>query len=210
MPRRTEMICKNPAKQPYLYLTLFPFFSVFIYSMPGYTCSIKERMLYSSCKNRLLDDVERDYQLEVTKKVPVTLRVKRVKARLSFLKKEFFNPSCFLGCVFVLVDGDRQRRRPHRGLPVWGSPPDGADLKAGLCQASRTGGEARQQAPHQGCRGERGRELKKKKKNPPVFFDLFAIAYLHFTVLRHIERTTTEKNRNFSFFFPSSATWKEI
>lgn len=42
---------------------------VFIYSMPGYTCSIKERMLYSSCKNRLLDEVERDYQLEVTKKV---------------------------------------------------------------------------------------------------------------------------------------------
>lgn len=44
-------------------------FPVFIYSMPGYTCSIKERMLYSSCKNRLLDEVERDYQLEVTKKV---------------------------------------------------------------------------------------------------------------------------------------------
>lgn len=39
--------------------------------MPGYTCSIKERMLYSSCKNRLLDEVERDYQLEVTKKVQV-------------------------------------------------------------------------------------------------------------------------------------------
>lgn len=44
---------------------------VFIYSMPGYTCSIKERMLYSSCKNRLLDEVERDYQLEVTKKVHI-------------------------------------------------------------------------------------------------------------------------------------------
>lgn len=40
--------------------------------MPGYTCSIKERMLYSSCKNRLLDEVERDYQLEVTKKVQMT------------------------------------------------------------------------------------------------------------------------------------------
>ncbi|CAK6955481.1 hypothetical protein KUCAC02_030788 [Scomber scombrus] len=45
---------------------------VFIYSMPGYTCSIKERMLYSSCKNRLLEEVERDYQLEVTKKVEIT------------------------------------------------------------------------------------------------------------------------------------------
>ncbi|XP_068599103.1 twinfilin-2-like [Brachionichthys hirsutus] len=44
---------------------------VFIYSMPGYACSIKERMLYSSCKNRLLDEVERDYQLEVTKKMEI-------------------------------------------------------------------------------------------------------------------------------------------
>ncbi|XP_026162298.1 twinfilin-2-like isoform X2 [Mastacembelus armatus] len=44
---------------------------VFIYSMPGYTCSIKERMLYSSCKNRLLDEVERDYHLEVTKKMEI-------------------------------------------------------------------------------------------------------------------------------------------
>ncbi|XP_010773574.1 WD repeat-containing protein 82-like isoform X3 [Notothenia coriiceps] len=44
---------------------------VFIYSMPGYTCSIKERMLYSSCKNRLLDEVEKDYQLEVTKKMEI-------------------------------------------------------------------------------------------------------------------------------------------
>ncbi|XP_029287161.1 twinfilin-2b isoform X2 [Cottoperca gobio] len=44
---------------------------VFIYSMPGYSCSIKERMLYSSCKNRLLDEVEKDYQLEVTKKMEI-------------------------------------------------------------------------------------------------------------------------------------------
>ena len=37
--------------------------------MPGYKCSIKERMLYSSCKSRLLDSVEQDFQLEVAKKV---------------------------------------------------------------------------------------------------------------------------------------------
>ncbi|XP_031542340.2 toll-like receptor 9 isoform X2 [Vicugna pacos] len=41
---------------------------VFIYSMPGYKCSIKERMLYSSCKSRLLDSVEQDFQLEIAKK----------------------------------------------------------------------------------------------------------------------------------------------
>ncbi|XP_030632336.1 twinfilin-2 [Chanos chanos] len=44
---------------------------VFIYSMPGYSCSIKERMLYSSCKSRLLDEVERDYHLEVAKKLEI-------------------------------------------------------------------------------------------------------------------------------------------
>uniref|UniRef100_A0A7N6A373 ADF-H domain-containing protein n=1 Tax=Anabas testudineus TaxID=64144 RepID=A0A7N6A373_ANATE len=44
---------------------------VFIYSMPGYSCSIKERMLYSSCKSRLLDEVEKDYHLEVAKKLEI-------------------------------------------------------------------------------------------------------------------------------------------
>lgn len=43
--------------------------SVFIYSMPGYSCNVKERMLYSSCKSRLLEEVERDYHLEIAKKV---------------------------------------------------------------------------------------------------------------------------------------------
>uniref|UniRef100_A0A8C2KSX6 ADF-H domain-containing protein n=1 Tax=Cyprinus carpio TaxID=7962 RepID=A0A8C2KSX6_CYPCA len=44
---------------------------VFIYSMPGYSCSIKERMLYSSCKSRLLEEVERDFYLEVAKKLEI-------------------------------------------------------------------------------------------------------------------------------------------
>lgn len=75
---RAEMyIWNNPVKQQTsvvssICVKLFFLFPVFIYSMPGYTCSIKERMLYSSCKNRLLDEVERDYQLEVTKKVQIT------------------------------------------------------------------------------------------------------------------------------------------
>lgn len=45
--------------------------TVFIYSMPGYKCSIKERMLYSSCKSRLLDSVEQDFQLQISKKVGI-------------------------------------------------------------------------------------------------------------------------------------------
>jgi len=36
---------------------------VFIYSMPGYECSIKERMLYSSCRNALVDQIG---QLNIT------------------------------------------------------------------------------------------------------------------------------------------------
>ncbi|XP_062977204.1 twinfilin-2 isoform X2 [Elgaria multicarinata webbii] len=44
---------------------------VFVYSMPGYKCSIKERMLYSSCKSRLLDSVEQDFCLEIAKKIEI-------------------------------------------------------------------------------------------------------------------------------------------
>ena len=32
---------------------------VFIYSMPGYACSIRERMLYSSCKAPVTDIIEK-------------------------------------------------------------------------------------------------------------------------------------------------------
>ncbi|KAM8973790.1 twinfilin-1 [Pelodytes ibericus] len=44
---------------------------VFIYSMPGYTCSIRERMMYSSCKNPLLDIIESRLQMEVVKKMEI-------------------------------------------------------------------------------------------------------------------------------------------
>ncbi|XP_032819069.1 twinfilin-1-like [Petromyzon marinus] len=44
---------------------------VFIYSMPGYKCSIKERMLYSSCKSSLLDVAEKKIGLDVAKKLEI-------------------------------------------------------------------------------------------------------------------------------------------
>uniref|UniRef100_UPI00398F386B twinfilin-2 isoform X2 n=1 Tax=Pristiophorus japonicus TaxID=55135 RepID=UPI00398F386B len=44
---------------------------VFIYSMPGYKCSIKDRMLYSSCKGPLLDVAEQQLQLKVVKKIEI-------------------------------------------------------------------------------------------------------------------------------------------
>ncbi|KFO18645.1 Twinfilin-1 [Fukomys damarensis] len=44
---------------------------VFIYSMPGYTCSIRERMLYSSCKSPLLEIVERQLQMDIIRKIEI-------------------------------------------------------------------------------------------------------------------------------------------
>uniref|UniRef100_A0ABM5GFW7 Twinfilin-1 n=1 Tax=Pogona vitticeps TaxID=103695 RepID=A0ABM5GFW7_9SAUR len=44
---------------------------VFIYSMPGYMCSIRERMLYSSCKSPLLEIVERQLWIPVIRKIEI-------------------------------------------------------------------------------------------------------------------------------------------
>ncbi|XP_075456233.1 twinfilin-1 [Ascaphus truei] len=44
---------------------------VFLYSMPGYTCSIRERMLYSSCKNPLLHVIENRLLMEIVKKIEI-------------------------------------------------------------------------------------------------------------------------------------------
>lgn len=41
---------------------------VFVYSMPGYTCSVKERMMYSSCKAPFLDTIAA-LGVEITKKL---------------------------------------------------------------------------------------------------------------------------------------------
>ncbi|XP_053602521.1 twinfilin [Plodia interpunctella] len=43
---------------------------VFIYSMPGYSCSIKERMMYSSCKGQFLDNLEK-MGLEIAKRLEI-------------------------------------------------------------------------------------------------------------------------------------------
>jgi len=40
-----------------------------MYSMPGYNCSIKERMLYSSCKGPLIYAMENEFGLVMDKKV---------------------------------------------------------------------------------------------------------------------------------------------
>ncbi|KAJ3612565.1 hypothetical protein NHX12_020836, partial [Muraenolepis orangiensis] len=45
--------------------------ALFIYSMPGYKCSIRDRMLYSSCKNNLLEMVENNLQIHIAKKMEI-------------------------------------------------------------------------------------------------------------------------------------------
>ncbi|XP_067832256.1 twinfilin-2-like isoform X1 [Heptranchias perlo] len=44
---------------------------VFIYSMPGNNCTIKERMLYSSCKGPFLNSVEQQLGLQIARKVEI-------------------------------------------------------------------------------------------------------------------------------------------
>jgi len=41
---------------------------VFVYSMPGYSCSVRERMMYSSCKAPFLEELAA-LGVEVVKKV---------------------------------------------------------------------------------------------------------------------------------------------
>lgn len=45
--------------------------TLFIYSMPGQNCSVKERMIYSSCKAPLLDQSEREHRLHFDKKLEI-------------------------------------------------------------------------------------------------------------------------------------------
>ncbi|XP_026523428.1 twinfilin-1 [Notechis scutatus] len=44
---------------------------IFIYSMPGFVCSIQERMLYSSCKSPLLEIAERQLWLQIIRKIEI-------------------------------------------------------------------------------------------------------------------------------------------
>ncbi|XP_057703167.1 twinfilin-2 [Corythoichthys intestinalis] len=74
-----DLPCRVPKNTPRYHFFLYKHLHegdylesiVFIYSMPGYSCSVKERMLYSSCKSRLLEEAERDYQLQVAKKLEI-------------------------------------------------------------------------------------------------------------------------------------------
>ncbi|KAL4708403.1 hypothetical protein ACJJTC_019639 [Scirpophaga incertulas] len=74
----TELPAQVPADQARYHLYIFPHTHegdymesiVFIYSMPGYSCSIKERMMYSSCKGQFLDIIEK-IGVEVAKRLEI-------------------------------------------------------------------------------------------------------------------------------------------
>ncbi|XP_023244061.1 twinfilin-2-like, partial [Centruroides sculpturatus] len=44
---------------------------VFVYSIPGYNCPVKERMLYSSCKSQLIEIIEGKIGIEIAKRIEI-------------------------------------------------------------------------------------------------------------------------------------------
>lgn len=64
-PRYHFFLYKHSHEGDYLEST------VFIYSMPGYACSIRDRMMYSSCKNTFINMVEKNFQIEIEKKLEI-------------------------------------------------------------------------------------------------------------------------------------------
>ena len=56
-------------------LTHIVYILVFIYTCPGYSCSVKERMLYSSCKGPVTDVCEQQFEITIAKKVLMLCRL---------------------------------------------------------------------------------------------------------------------------------------
>lgn len=72
---------------------------VFIYSVPGCNCPIKERMLYSSCKSPLLDSIEKA-GIEIAKKIEIDdakeltedFLIDEIHPKLNIYKQKFAKP----------------------------------------------------------------------------------------------------------------------
>lgn len=71
--------------------------------MPGYTCSIRERMLYSSCKSPLLEIVERQLQMDVIRKVIIYLLIYVIYLINSYLMPTYLFKSFSVFARFVLL-----------------------------------------------------------------------------------------------------------
>ena len=67
----------------YVVVPLFPR-PVFVYSCPGFSLNVRERMLYASCKSPLLDLIEGELKIEVTRKM-------EIENGTEFTHEEFYN-----------------------------------------------------------------------------------------------------------------------
>lgn len=76
LPHLHSSFFPPPTQFPPTSLSSFPLLfwsSVFIYSCPGYKCSVKERMIYSSCKNPLVSALS-DEGIEIKKSVSLACK----------------------------------------------------------------------------------------------------------------------------------------
>ncbi|EHB17971.1 Twinfilin-2 [Heterocephalus glaber] len=80
---------------------------MFIYSMPGYKCSIKERMLYSSYKRHLFNSVEQDFKLEISKKIEID---NGAEMTAEFLYNEIHPKQHAFNQAFAKPKGSRGKR----------------------------------------------------------------------------------------------------
>lgn len=79
---------------------------IFIYSMPGYNCPIKERMLYSSCKNPFTDTIA-SMGLDIVKKIEIDSGRELTE---QFLYEELHPTKCLHRMKF-----DKPKGPPGRG-----------------------------------------------------------------------------------------------
>ncbi len=52
-----------------LFFKVYHDFLVFLYSVPGHGSKIKQRMLYASCKESVIDNIEKKFGINFDKKV---------------------------------------------------------------------------------------------------------------------------------------------
>ena len=97
---------------------------VFIYTMPGNSASIKEKMLYSSCKNGLVDSLQQK-GIQIDKKVGI---------RLYFLLQPNYKVKSLHG-FYYFIGGSRHCEGDHGGVPEGRAPPCEEPAQAQVCQA---------------------------------------------------------------------------
>ncbi len=98
------LVCQHLYSRLFVPLTA-GVFSVFIYSMPGYKCPIKERMLYSSCKAPVIDVIEQNLGMNVDKKVR---NASRCLLQLFLRHRQNTPPDCLTQSSFEGTDTHRK------------------------------------------------------------------------------------------------------